>query len=67
MSYGANLVEDFRRTATYVNRIPNDANPGDLPIEQPAKLALRINMKTMKTLGLKVRSEQLLRADRMIE
>jgi ABC-type uncharacterized transport system substrate-binding protein len=52
MSYGADLAAQFRRTAAYVERTLEGARPGDLPIEQPTKFELMINMKTAKTLGL---------------
>jgi putative ABC transport system substrate-binding protein len=67
MSYGANLPTLFRRTADYVDKILRGTKPADIPVEQPTKFDLVINLTTAKALGLTITEPFLLRADEVIE
>jgi putative tryptophan/tyrosine transport system substrate-binding protein len=67
LSYGPNLMEMFRRSATYADRILNGATPSDIPIERPTNFELVINLKTAKALGLTIPQSLLLRTDEVIQ
>ncbi len=67
MSYGASFSDLYRRAATYADKILKEAKPADLPVEQPTKFKLVINLRAAKALGLKITAQLLMEADRVIE
>ena len=67
ISYAPSLTDSFRRAARYVDKVLNGANPGELPIEEPTKFELIINLKSAKTLKLTIPKTLLLQADQLIQ
>ena len=67
MSYGPNYSELFRHSADYVDKILRGTKPGDIPVEQPTKFELVVNLATAKALGLTIPGSFLLRADEVVE
>ena len=67
LSYGVDLIDQWRRAASYVDRILRGEKPGDLPVQFPTKFEMVVNLKTAKALGLAVPPSILLRSDEVIE
>jgi putative ABC transport system substrate-binding protein len=67
LAYGADVVDSFRRAASYVDRILRGEKPGDLPVQFPTKFEITVNLKTAKALGLEVPLSILVRATEVIE